>query len=235
MSFKQTLFTLLSLSSLATAHPLLNTFTTRAIAVNDAMTTIMTNVIQTISPATSTCDHAPHPEECSTAQHAAPFLLHSFNDYDLMTIGEIIAVTSLMLFESGDLKYNKNYFSPSGGPNPGQGTRNMQQASFNSLYAAYLVSQGRLSEEALSAATTPDAVLALVQPDEFTFGSAAWFLATQCSAEIRTGLQSAEGGREAAQAAWEAYLTECVGVVPVTDERREGWMKAYTAVTGQSA
>ncbi|KAK3044339.1 hypothetical protein LTS18_001538, partial [Coniosporium uncinatum] len=179
MAFRRTLFALLSISSLTTAHSLLHSSNKRDIAVNDAMITIMTNVIQTISPATSTCDNAPHPEECSTAQHAAPFILQSFNDYDLATVGEIAAVTSLMLFESGEFKYNKNYFSPSGGPNPGQGTRNMQQANFNSLYAAYLVSQGKLSQEALSAATSPDAVLALVRPDEFTFGSAAWFLATQ--------------------------------------------------------
>ncbi len=50
----------------------------------------------------------------------------------------------------------------------------------------------------------PAGILALVQPDQFSFGSAAWFYSTKCSQNVKQGVQT--GGR----AGWEAFITQCV-------------------------
>ena len=95
---------------------------------------------------------------------------------------------------------------------------------WNVKYANYLATECTncvIESAAVSKAeaTGGDAVLALVNDDFGSFGSAAWFLRTQCSAEICEGLGTGS------QEGWEAFLTSCVGV-EATEDRTEIWRKA---------
>lgn len=68
--------------------------------------------------------------------------------------------------------------------------------------AEYATSIPKVASQA--AGKDPATVLALVQPNEFSFGSAAWFYSTKCSQSIKQGVQT--GGK----AGWEAFITQCV-------------------------
>ena len=100
----------------------------------------------------------------------------------------------------------------------------MQSPEYNLKYATWLATEcencGITAEEVEKAkAEGVKAVLTLVNGDEWGFGSAAWFLATQCDDSVRMGLESgSEGG-------WETYLTSCVGTT-ATEERTAVWRKA---------
>ena len=101
----------------------------------------------------------------------------------------------------------------------------MQSPAFNLKYATWLAANDSgcgITAEAVDAANaeSPDAVLDLLTETEvWDFGSAAWFLATQCEASVVKGLaaRSEEG--------WSAYLTDCVGTT-VTADRTAVWQKA---------
>lgn len=71
-----------------------------------------------IAPSSGTCAGAPYPAECRTAAQAAPVLTSSFQKYGITSAAEKAALISLMAFESGDFKYNKNYYPGT----PGQGS-----------------------------------------------------------------------------------------------------------------
>ncbi|KAF1989636.1 hypothetical protein K402DRAFT_326395 [Aulographum hederae CBS 113979] len=212
----------LALAATALAKPSQPDWT---IPADERYTGVAVKVITSISPDSGSCDGANFADECATATQAAPHVLDSFNQYQLYYPGEQAAVLSTMLFESGGFKCNKNHFPEPGVP--GQGTRNMQSPNFNKMYAEYLAQQGKLDTADVQAAEAKGAaeVLDLVMTDEFSFGSAAWFLSTQCDEGVRTGLQ------DGSQTSWEAYLTTCVGTT-VTPERVAGWQKAIAAVSG---
>ncbi|KAI9880305.1 MAG: hypothetical protein M1830_004184 [Pleopsidium flavum] len=176
-----------------------------------------TQVLQ-IAPSSGTCVGAPYPDECRTAAQVAPILTSSFQKYGITSAAEKAALISLMAFESGDFKYNKNYVPGV----PGQGTRNMQSPTHNLLYASSI--PALTAPLAAIPAGSSNAVRALLLAnDDYDFGSAAWFLTTQCSAGMRSGLQN--GGMDG----WEAYLTGCVGT-GVTGERQKGWERANVAL-----
>lgn len=59
----------------------------------------------------------------------------------------------------------------------------------------------------------------LLTEDAWDFGSASWFLTTQCTPEVRSALQ------QGTQEGWEQYITQCVGTT-VSDERKVYWDKA---------
>ena len=106
--------------------------------------------------------------------------------------------------------------------NPPRGER--QSPTYNREYATYLsttCSNCGIATSALHAAEAqgPAAVLKLVNTDEWSFGSAAWFLATQCDAGVREGL------RQGTEEGWEAYLVGCVGT-SASEERTEIWRRA---------
>jgi hypothetical protein len=174
-----------------------------------------------IAPDTESCVGAPYPDECRTASAAAPAIAISFTNFDIPSFGAQAALVALMLFESGDFKYNKNHFPAPG--RPGQGTRNMQSPEFNEKYAEYLptvcTNCGLSTAEVEQAkAEGPAAVLDYISGDEWSFGSAAWFLKTQCDASIETGLAAGT------QAGFKSYIEDCVGTT-LTDERIAGWEK----------
>ncbi|KAK0286166.1 hypothetical protein LTR91_002609 [Friedmanniomyces endolithicus] len=165
-------------------------------------TTITAADILTIDPATSSCANAPIAPECRTAAQAAPYIAISFANFGITSFGEQAALLALMLYESGDFKYAQNHFPGV----PGQGTRNMQSPAYNLKYAEYLATVQQASAQG------PAALLALVNTEEWSFGSAAWYLVTQCGEGVRQGL--AAGTQEG----WEAYL-QCVGTS--ADEKRD--------------
>ena len=68
-----------------------------------------------------------------------------------------------------------------------------------------------------------DAVLALVNGDADSFGSAAWFLSSQCSESVRQGLAAGTA------AGWQTYLTSCVGATDTSD-RDTLWAAAIQAM-----
>ena len=104
----------------------------------------------------------------------------------------------------------------------------MQSAAFNIKYATDL---GLVTASTL--ATSPDQLndirSLLTADDGIDFGSAAWFLTTQCQdPNVRSALQTGS------QAGWETYLTSCVGTT-VTSDRLAYWQMAMQALSGSSA
>lgn len=99
----------------------------------------------------------------------------------------------------------------------------MQMIDYNRKYASDVAGADAVS--AAEASGGPNGVLELVLDDEPSFGSAAWFIKTQCSQQVRDGLAAgtAEG--------WGAYLTQCVGTTQ-TEERDAIWRKALAALQG---
>ena len=172
--------------------------------------------VLSIAPNSGTCDSAPQPSQCRTADQVAPLLNRVFNMYQIASPGEMAAIASLVAFESTDFKYNRNYFPGI----PGQGTRNMQSAAFNLVYAQSIPA---LSASVAGESTAPNEVLDLLtMNDEYDFGSAAWYLSTQCSESIRDGLQNGS------PASWQAYISGCVGTTP-TPDRQAYWQRAAQA------
>lgn len=176
------------------------------------------NRIISIAPETASCAGAPFPSECATAEEAATAFIDSVTEYGLSTKGEWGAVFSLILFESGNFKYNRNHFPAPGVP--GQGTRNMQSPTYNAQYAQFLAGKGQLAAEDVTNASADD-VLDLLSPDKFSFASAAWFLVTVCSPDVKESL------KDGTQASYEGYLTGCVGTA-ATPDRLAVWEQVQT-------
>ena len=132
------------------------------------------SLIAAIMPTANTCSGAQFADECRTADQAAPFLIDAMQKYGVYSTGEIAAVLSLIGYESVDMKFKHNV-SPG---RPGQGTSNMQQINYNTLYAKSIPA---LAANLAAAGSDPNDILALVTPDEYNFGSGPWFLTTQCA------------------------------------------------------
>lgn len=218
-------FTLWGLAAPAALSPRPGVFPRAAGAVQAA------SALLKIAPTSGSCANPPMPGECATADEAAPFVIQAFQDYGIYDYPSMAAVLATMAFESGDFKYNIHHF-PS--PNPGQGTRNMQNANFNLMYAQAIAKNnatfaGQLSKITTATTTTGlsndqlNAILALVLPDQYSFGSGAWFLATQCTPAVRTAVQT-QG-----HAGFAAFLG-CVGT-SMSEERMTAW-EAANAVFG---
>ncbi|KAJ5240720.1 uncharacterized protein N7469_002311 [Penicillium citrinum] len=170
-----------------------------------------------IAPQSKSCGDAPAKGECATAKTASNSTSQSFNTYKVTHKAEQAAILSLMAFESNDFKYNKNHFPGI----PGQGTRNMQSTAFNKKYAKSI---SELEGKVSSVESSPADLLDLLRENEtYDFGSGAWFLTTQCSADVRSTLQ------DGSEAGWKRYITDCVEAT-VTDERKKYWERAVKAL-----
>lgn len=91
----------------------------------------------------------------------------------------------------------------------------MQSPTFNVKYAATLFGS--------NASSDPATALNSVLPDEYTFASASWFLATQCPDVLRQFATDPDG-------AWTAYLgPNCIGTTD-TSQRDAGWTAAKKAM-----
>lgn len=180
-----------------------------------------TTQLISIAPTSASCSGAPFPSECATASEAVAPLISSFRQYFITTAAEQAALLAWMSYESGDFKYNQNHFPAPG--TPGQGTRCMMSPTFVAEYVASIPGVA-----GSAAGQSPAAVLALVQPDQYSFGSAAWFYVSKCSADVKTQLQ---GGSEAG---WDNFLTTCVGVSPSegsgNTSRLAYWQRATSAL-----
>ncbi|GAM89584.1 hypothetical protein ANO11243_076230 [Dothideomycetidae sp. 11243] len=167
-------------------------------ARRDIATTV--DQLLAIAPAASSCNPATaqFANECATAEQAIGPISQSFDQYKIVTTNERAALLSLMAFETGEFKFDVHHFP---GPNPGQGTRNMQNPQFNIEYADSIASLNGKVDPA-----DPAGVLALLTADPILdFGSAVWFLRNKCTQAQQDAL--ANGG----QAEWEAFITDCVG------------------------
>lgn len=109
--------------------------------------------------------------------------------------------------------------------------RNMQSAAFNFLYASSIPALQKPLQKIAGSAKSADSLSEkqvngirdlLTLDDVYDFGSAAWFLTTQCSDRIRGELQNA------GERGWEIYITDCVKTT-VTPERTAYWQRAMDA------
>lgn len=169
-----------------------------------------------IVPNAASCAGAPYPSECRTAEQAAPHIIASFDKYKITHPQVQAVLVSLMAYETDDFKYGINHYPGPG--TPGQGTRNMQSPKYNFLYAKDL-------GLGVAPTATPQTLMASLTQDQYSWGSAAWFVTSQCPYKIRTDMW--KGG----QAAWETYLTSCVGTT-ANDQRLAYWKRATKELTG---
>ena len=182
--------------------------------------TLTAEQIQSIAPGTANCpgDNTQWTYECRTAAQAAPHIEKSFEDYKIVSPGEKAAVLSLMLYESAEFKYNRNHFPGV----PGQGTRNMQSPDYNAQYAQAIFSSEKVQKAQSKGGVV--GVLNALRPAQYSFASAAWFLTSQCSQEVRQGLQSGT------QEGWASYISTCVGTT-VNSQRLSYWQKSLQALS----
>lgn len=97
----------------------------------------------------------------------------------------------------------------------------MQSPTYNDKYASSIP---ELSDQYAAAKGNVSAVLDVLLTDKkYDFGSAAWFLNTQCTDSVREELQ--KGSEEG----WEEYTSSCIGTT-VTDERKAYWTKAKSVL-----
>ncbi len=180
------------------------------------------SILLQIAPTSGSCANPPVAGECSTNVEAAPYLISAFQAYGIYDVHEMAALTSDIAFESGDFKYNINHFPAPG--RPGAGTRSMLTPPYVLDYVKSIPALASQTSATTTSGLSDDelnTIRALVLPDEYTWGSAAWYLTSQCSSSIRTQLQA--GG----QAGFEAYLG-CLGV-SATSDRLAYWNRANTA------
>jgi len=169
------------------------------------------SVIQAIMPSSNSCSGAEFPDECATAEQAAPFIAQGWTTYNLTCKAAQAATLALMAYESGEFKYNQAHFPPT----PGKGTRNMQSPTFNIKYAADVFGA--------SASSDPTTALDSVLPGQYSFASASWFLATQCPSVLEQFASDPDG-------AWTEYLgSNCIGTID-NSQRDAYWASAKRAL-----
>lgn len=175
-----------------------------------------------VDPKTASCVGAVPLDECADASRAAVAINKSFQTYSINSTGEKAALLAYMMYESGSFKYNRNHYPEPG--RPGQGTRMMAMYPYVKLYATSVLGEDAVAKaEAVGGDDGMNAVLALVNSDdEKSFGSAAWFLSSQCTQEVKAGLaaETVDG--------WHAFLTECVGTTVA--DRDALWLSAKQAM-----
>ncbi|KAI1460499.1 hypothetical protein F4805DRAFT_454921 [Annulohypoxylon moriforme] len=173
-------------------------------------------IVAQIAPDSKTCDGS---AECRTADQAGPLLADAMLKYSVYSPGQIAGIIALTAFESVNYKYKHNV-SPG---RPGQGTSNMQQFNYNLMYAQSIPElKSKVSGiDANAADDKKNDVLALVNADEYNFGSGPWFLTTQCTKDVQTALAKGD------DAGFQAYMG-CVGVT-LTSDRTAYWTRAKAA------
>ncbi|KIW83398.1 hypothetical protein Z517_02643 [Fonsecaea pedrosoi CBS 271.37] len=184
-----------------------------------------------MAPDSNTCDGATYPNECAVSSlPVVQALVDGFAEYNVTTAPEQAALLSWMVYESGQFKYNRNHFPAPG--RPGQGTRSMMSPTFVQQYANSIP---ELQAKVAAIAPPPaagtsltgaqaDQVLALVQPDKYSFAAAAWYYGTHCTDAQKKLV------RQGGQKNWEdAFITGCVQTT-VDDDRIAYWKKACQAL-----
>ena len=152
-------------------------------------------LLLSIAPSSGSCSGAPIASECATAATAVDPIISSFALCSISTAAEQAVLLAWMAYESGEFKYNQNHFPAPG--TPGQGTRTMMMPTYVAEYVSFLGLKPSSSD--------PATVLSLVENDQYSFGSAAWFYHEKCSDAIKTQVKTGS------QAGYDAFLTTCVG------------------------
>ncbi|CAH0055111.1 unnamed protein product [Clonostachys solani] len=199
----------LGLASLTTAHP-----HKRSVDLVEAL--------KILAPKSVSCASAKKPDECRTAEQAAPFLEAGFKKYGLVSDNAKAAALGLVSLESGDFQYKRNAFPG----RPGQGTVNMQMPNFNLEYARSIPELAPqvaniTTTEGLSDAELNRMLGLLVESDEYNFASVSWFVKWKCP-EVRCALAKDvnQGYRD--------YMA-CVEVDPDNEERMASFKLAKQA------
>lgn len=198
-----------------------NTYT--APDTNNQITTgtITAEQLIQIGPASASCTGADFPEECADATTAAAAFNKSFDKYGITTAGEKAALVAYVAFESVNYRYSRNH-SPG---RPGQGTRMMAMPNYVAEYATAVAgADAVMTASAAGGDAGLDAVLALANSDdEKSFGSAAWFYSTKCTADVKAGVaaETVDG--------WHNFLTACIGT-GLDEARDTPWVAAKAAI-----
>lgn len=101
-----TLVALLALAAPALSLPSLHLRQTYA---PDTYIPITAAQIIQIAPNSTACNStAPFASECRTADQAAPFVNAGFQQFGINTVGEKAALLSLMIFETGGFRFDRN-------------------------------------------------------------------------------------------------------------------------------
>ncbi|KAJ2359065.1 hypothetical protein IWW50_000263 [Coemansia erecta] len=121
------------------------------------------------------CASVEDQSECATNDSAAKAITHAMAKYNVKRRGEVVALISLMAYESKNWEYNINHFPG----RAGQGTRAMLMYNFIYTYAQSLYPDKVSSSAANSeSATEMNSVRGLVLGGDDSFGAAFWYLTT---------------------------------------------------------
>ncbi|KAJ2078951.1 hypothetical protein H4R24_004122 [Coemansia sp. RSA 988] len=123
--------------------------------------------------ASDSCAKTTAPSECVTNEKAATAISNAIKKYDVTQRGEIIALISLMAYESAKWEYNINHYPG----RPGQGTRAMLMYNYVQEYASSLF-PGHITTDIANTSSDKikNTVRQLVLDDNNSFGSAFWYL-----------------------------------------------------------
>ncbi len=166
---------------------------------------------------------------CRTSAQIAQGVSCAFARYNTTSPGEIASLLSLMMFESVNFTYNVNV-SPG---RPGQGTYAEMMFNFIYMYASSIpalrpkvtaFAKG-LPESSLDNSTMNAVLDLLNEDDNYSMGSASWYLTSQCKPSVRAALQA--GGDQIGP--WMSYITDCVGTT-LTADREAYFLRAEKAV-----
>lgn len=172
------------------------------------------DTIKKIMPLSGSCaGRDPQAGSCRTADQAAAPLAKAFGTYGITSKGAQAANLALIAYESGQMMY-KVGLDPA---TPGKGTYAVMMPPNVKKYAEQL-----FGADAVTKAATPVAILALVNAnDDDAFGSASWYMSTQCP-----DIQKQFDGN--VDTAWTAYISTCVGGSDLAG-RQPFWDAAKTA------
>ncbi|KAJ2016579.1 hypothetical protein GGI03_005153 [Coemansia sp. RSA 2337] len=149
------------------------------LCIRDSTTAITLDQLNKAIPvraSDSSCSSVSTPDECAPNSRAVKAINAAISKYGVTQRGEIVALISLMAYESANWQYNVNHFPG----RPGQGTRAMLMYNFIEQYAQALYP----SEATLAVGSSTEAlnnVRALVLNDNDSFGSAFWYLVNKAS------------------------------------------------------
>ncbi|KAI5284370.1 hypothetical protein KEM54_001388 [Ascosphaera aggregata] len=205
----------------------------------------MESLVRALAPNTKQCGEPSSIFTCRTAKQAVFPILASFFRYNITTATEKAALLSTIIIESDELQYDVSQENPT----IGQGTRNMQMPEFNKEYAASLIqtrrdqleTHQRLYGWANDDNMGVDLNVDIMSPmeildflnseDEYSFGSAAWYMTHHCDAETLNNLRT----QRTDHIGFFDYLSKCLHIdmdeeTPIFKKRLEIYDRALEMI-----
>ncbi|KAJ1893978.1 hypothetical protein LPJ66_005454 [Kickxella alabastrina] len=173
----------------------------------------------------TSCAAVSTPSECAPNSRAATAINKAIAKYGVTGRGEIIAIISLMAFESADWQYNINHFPG----RAGQGTRAMLMYNWIEQYAKQVHAQDASKLLATAGAGNTEAmnkVRKLVLGDDDSFGAAFWYLVTAAPAYHNSTTKLREGNVDD----FKDYVVNGVGA-GWENERQSVWARVNSALS----